>query len=1064
MSVPPPEAADAPLVARVKRKRDEGDESLESAACPATPSRKAAAKRTPRTPRPAKKRAGADDVTEDTASTATPSRKRKPTTSRSTASNPSPRAPPTPPPDDTTEDCSKSSARKARPKRGRPGKAPVPGQRAIASFQQPADSNNSASFAGPAAVVPFDSYPADGSEGGSHTQATPPAAAKEGSGAKPNGATPAGQSAGKGAGEPAPKTGKPEGNGGADAAPRVTKPEGAVKAQNGKLPDDRGPVKPTADAPPAQEAPTPQTQEPATSAASSPVQPDPVPTTARAQPAAQQKTPAAPSTSCLATKSRPSSSTHTAKLTTVTTPVRTVRKRPADASVNQAESPKGKPVRAPRKTPTKGQDQPASEKAKDKDGKDTDKDALAVGGGVSVSSLQRKRIAPTHLAGIGKWTRPRRPFQTVVKVEKSLLKCLNLAEGDTNDLLDASSGSSDAQAPGDFEDSEASVTQESNDETSSQCSANHGVPPGTPLQKAVVKSPHSKSACSPHHPKASGAVQTTLAAASTSFGPSLGTADHTSARSHPPPPPFPPRRTSDVAASVSIGVDHIRVIATMTEQQALNHSIPLAFWSKANHLLEQHDQWCTPDDVSQSANALSVQEARLVDLVEKSVTRKTGLKRHRLRRESALRQLELGTAAVDTFGEATDGTVLRELRQTIADLDDRKRALEASINARTKQLVEDVGDVAAQANGVWVEPDFVQDGAERLELQQLRKDIAERTKELDRAEAERSSVARKAYLFRAEDASAFANFRTLNDRYLMVEILGKGGYSEVWKAFDKRDPRMVAVKVHQLEEAWSPEKKANYIRHARREYNIQKELIHPHIVRLFDCFNVSSASFATVMEISGHGDLAEYMEKHRTAREKDARIIIRQVLSALEHLNKGVNEGKKVIHYDVKPQNVLFFGELFVKLADFGLSKLMDSDVASIELTSHGAGTRSYLPPECFAGMPGSQRWICPKVDIWSTGVIFFQLLFGKKPFETARASFVESLIPGQVPQTLDVPSQPKVSKAAVDMVTRMLSRDPSARPSVTELLQAFLDEDGVPAQSVDGRSEEETKAKSDKS
>lgn len=84
----------------------------------------------------------------------------------------------------------------------------------------------------------------------------------------------------------------------------------------------------------------------------------------------------------------------------------------------------------------------------------------------------------------------------------------------------------------------------------------------------------------------------------------------------------------------------------------------------------------------------------------------------------------------------------------------------------------------------------------------------------------------------------------------------------------------------------------------------------------------------------------------------------------------------KIIHYDLKPQNILFHDGI-VKLVDFGLCKIVDNNETRIELTSQGSGTYWYLPPETFDNSPK----ISNKVDIWSVGVIFYEMLFGKRPF-----------------------------------------------------------------------------------
>ncbi|KTG37833.1 hypothetical protein cypCar_00041159 [Cyprinus carpio] len=172
----------------------------------------------------------------------------------------------------------------------------------------------------------------------------------------------------------------------------------------------------------------------------------------------------------------------------------------------------------------------------------------------------------------------------------------------------------------------------------------------------------------------------------------------------------------------------------------------------------------------------------------------------------------------------------------------------------------------------------------------------------------------------------FKDHPTLNERYLLLHLLGRGGFSEVYKAFDLFEQRYAAVKIHQLNKNWREEKKENYHKHACREYRIHKQLDHPRIVKLYDYFSLDTDTYCTVLEFCEGNDLDFYLKQHKLMSEKEARSIVMQIVNALRYLNEIK---PPIIHYDLKPE-----------------------------------------PPK-----------ISNKVDVWSVGVIFFQCLYGRKPF-----------------------------------------------------------------------------------
>merc|ERR1712194_990111 len=177
------------------------------------------------------------------------------------------------------------------------------------------------------------------------------------------------------------------------------------------------------------------------------------------------------------------------------------------------------------------------------------------------------------------------------------------------------------------------------------------------------------------------------------------------------------------------------------------------------------------------------------------------------------------------------------------------------------------------------------------------------------------------------------------------------------------------------------------------------------------------------------------MKRYGALPEKEARGIVVQILSGLKYMNTHGTDGQKIIHYDLKPGNLFYHcGE--IKIADFGLSKVVQaSSGESIELTSQGAGTYWYLPPECFMGSgQGEPPKISNKVDVWSTGVIFFELLFARRPFghDQSQEAMLRAAMAGQT-FAVEIPNTPKVSADGKEFVRKLLTPSRDSRPDVAE-------------------------------
>lgn len=240
----------------------------------------------------------------------------------------------------------------------------------------------------------------------------------------------------------------------------------------------------------------------------------------------------------------------------------------------------------------------------------------------------------------------------------------------------------------------------------------------------------------------------------------------------------------------------------------------------------------------------------------------------------------------------------------------------------------------------------------------------------------------------------------------------------------------MACKIHHFDNNWSESLKASYIKHALRENKTHRELNHPRVVKQYDTVEIDSNSFCTILELWSGPDLFLYLKQHGKLPEKEARLIISQILSGLKYLNE---REKIIIHFDLKPQNILFHkGE--IKISDFGLWKELERDKEIIELTSQGVGTYWYQPPECFEEGP-NPAMISPKVDVWSVGVIFYELLYGFKPFgdkQSQKKILQEKIIINQAKQ-VHFPSKPAVSNETKEIIKKLLSYNIEERLSVEE-------------------------------
>lgn len=378
------------------------------------------------------------------------------------------------------------------------------------------------------------------------------------------------------------------------------------------------------------------------------------------------------------------------------------------------------------------------------------------------------------------------------------------------------------------------------------------------------------------------------------------------------------------------------------------------------------------------------------------------------------------------------------------DLEKLKKALQKQKYQGKTNL--SVDNAETPANSGFVQPAnivdlFEEEEALRMRMNILKRDESDLLSQTERLEIERDQHLRNLKLLKDEEQSRLSGNPVLANRYLLQRLIGKGGFSEVYKAFDLIELRQVACKIQSLSSHWSSEKKANYIRHSVREFKIHRALNNPRVVKCYDIFEIDNNSFGIVLEYCKGGDLDQYLRNtpNKYLPEKEARSIMIQIFAGLKYLNKI---HPPIIHYDLKSANILMTDE-GVKITDFGLSKIVDIGPESegVELTSQGAGTYWYLPPECFmnSGKDGQDPIrISSKVDVWSAGVVFYQMLYGVKPFgqdQSQQTILAENTIVNA--HYVNFPPKPAVSNEAKDFIRRCLEYRKELRPDVLTISES---------------------------
>lgn len=200
-------------------------------------------------------------------------------------------------------------------------------------------------------------------------------------------------------------------------------------------------------------------------------------------------------------------------------------------------------------------------------------------------------------------------------------------------------------------------------------------------------------------------------------------------------------------------------------------------------------------------------------------------------------------------------------------------------------------------------------------------------------------------------------------KYRLLKTIGKGNFAKVKLAKHIPTGKEVAIKIIDKTQL-----NPGSLQKLFREVRIMKTLDHPNIVKLFQVIETEKTLYL-VMEYASGGEVFDYLVLHGRMKEKEARAKFRQIVSAVQYCHQ-----KKIIHRDLKAENLLLDSEMNIKIADFGFS---NEFIPGNKLDTF-CGSPPYAAPELFQG----KKYDGPEVDVWSLGVILYTLVSGSLPFD----------------------------------------------------------------------------------
>ncbi len=265
----------------------------------------------------------------------------------------------------------------------------------------------------------------------------------------------------------------------------------------------------------------------------------------------------------------------------------------------------------------------------------------------------------------------------------------------------------------------------------------------------------------------------------------------------------------------------------------------------------------------------------------------------------------------------------------------------------------------------------------------------------------------------------------LMGRYRLEERIGEGGMAAVYRALDLRTGHRVAVKFLRQELQANQE----FLDRFRREATAASRMSHHNIVNLLDIGDNPSAPYLVFEFVDGK-TLKEIIAEHGKLPQGTAVQIAIRILSALRHAHEA-----GVIHRDIKPQNVLVDRQGYIKVSDFGIARMVDTNTQDGESRQSVMGSVHYFSPEQARGETATAA-----SDLYSVGCVLYEMLTGRMPFEgETQVSLAMQHLQAEPRPVREL--APEVSAAVAAVVHKALAKDPAARyPSALLMAQALHD------------------------